>query len=587
MESAKKRLKIGVGSDLFREVVTTYDIVVDKSLLVQEAIDRIDKSMLIIRARRSGKSFGLNMLKTFLEPESEECKEKLKAQNEIEKAEKLKQTKQYNWYDYFNPGEWYKAFSVSQEQKLDLNPKFKNLVCNRDLFIGTKFTTESGEVREIKPLLISTVDSGKYMNYQGKSPVIFLNLSGVSGNSMQEIQGNLRYTMSKLYGEHIYLINYLHAIINNSELDHAHRDEASNFLKKYRDIFRDNAKEATLEEVKGSLNFLVELLYKYHGQKVYILIDEYDRAVNSLLQDFFGNKQTVEQEILIKDTANLISKTICSALSKNNPYVEKLILTGILDTTQKEFGSGCNNMQVYGISSSEFSKHFGFSEQEVKAIVNQCNFEDPNKALTNIKAWYNGYLVPVSDTEYMSVYTPWAVMNYIRRAYEIGSFTPENYWIASGASTILHSIFKKEACLDSEISRKFQNLISQNEIILEFDQRTSLIKQGINNPLQNEKIFSYLLLNAGYLTVKKVEEKYHFFIPNLEVRQEFIDVIKSQMELIKRDHHNTCSKLLDDLHKRQTVTAPPFDHSFYGNEEIAFTLCMVVGDLPTSQESEI
>lgn len=547
----KKRLRIGIGSDLFREVATTYDIIVDKSLFIKEVIDATDKSMLIIRPRRWGKSLGFNMLKNFLEPESEECKAKLQAQQEIEQAEKLKQSKQLHWQDYFNPRTWHNVFFATPELKQKLDLKFSNLVCNRDLFTGTKFTTEFGEVRELNPMQISIIDSGKYMEYQGQAPVIFLNLSGVSGNSMQRIENSLKFTISKLFGDYTYLWGYLHDIAHGNQANAKDKKEAIKLLQKFDKIYDNNAELATLEELEGSINFLVKLLYMYHGQKVYILIDEYDRAVNSLLQDFFSDKQSPEQESLIKDTANLISKTICSALSKNNPHVEKLILTGILDTTQKEFGSGCNNMQVYGISSSKFSKHFGFSEQEVKAIVDQCNFDDTNKALTNIKSWYNGYLVPISETEYMPVYTPWAVMNYIRDAYDSGSFSPENYWTSSGASTILYSIFQKEACLDSALSHKFQDLISQNEIILEFDQRTSLIKQGIGNPLQNEKMFSYLLLNAGYLTVKKVGEKYHFSIPNLEVRQEFVDVIKFQMALINEDHHKICSKLLDDLHKKQ------------------------------------
>ena len=78
---------------------------------------------------------------------------------------------------------------------------------------------------------------------------------------------------------------------------------------------------------------------------------------------YLGKEKTPEKDQLIQSTAKFISDVIC--VSKDNPSLEKMI---------KEFGSGCNNIKVYGISDVRFGKRFGFSEEEVESIVRQFKF---------------------------------------------------------------------------------------------------------------------------------------------------------------------------------------------------------------------
>ncbi len=58
-------------------MVTEYDVFVDKTLFIKEIIDSSEEAILITHPRRWGKTLNLNMLKTFFEPESEECKKSL------------------------------------------------------------------------------------------------------------------------------------------------------------------------------------------------------------------------------------------------------------------------------------------------------------------------------------------------------------------------------------------------------------------------------------------------------------------------------------------------------------------------------
>ena len=73
-ENKNQPLKIALGTDNFKEMVTQYDVYVDKTLFIKEVLDSSEKAMLITYPRRWGKTLNLDMLKTFIEPETEKCK---------------------------------------------------------------------------------------------------------------------------------------------------------------------------------------------------------------------------------------------------------------------------------------------------------------------------------------------------------------------------------------------------------------------------------------------------------------------------------------------------------------------------------
>ena len=162
-----KHLKIAVGTDNFKKMATEYDVFVDKTLFIKEIIDSSEEAILITHPRRWGKTLNLDMLKTFFELESEECKKKqLKIDNYA----------------------WYKPWTYGSDTSFT--------ICNRDIFIGGKFAISSGEKKELNTLKISNIDSGEYMKYQGKYPVIFISLKDVVGNTVGAIEGKLKWLIS-------------------------------------------------------------------------------------------------------------------------------------------------------------------------------------------------------------------------------------------------------------------------------------------------------------------------------------------------------------------------------------------------------
>jgi|APCry1669188879_1035177.scaffolds.fasta_scaffold01194_6 hypothetical protein len=524
-------LKIAVGTDNFKKMATEYDVFVDKTLFIKEIIDSSEEAILITHPRRWGKTLNLDMLKTFFEPESEECEKSLEDKYSTRPDKKT-------W------GEWFSnfiTFNDASKTENNIGKVSPQLLCNKDIFAGGKFTISLGNERSLESLQISSAldNRGNKIidTYQGKYPVVFISLKDVVGNTLEEIKDKLKGAIKSVYKEHRYLENSLKLAI----------DEKQDFQKYINQDY-------TGVNIEESIKFLSTILHKHHGQRVYILVDEYDKPVTHVLETYVLDRD----KELINEIAKLVT-SILSACGKGNEHLEKIILTGIFDTLKKEGNSGFNNVVTRGISDQDFSYNFGFSEQEVKQIVTKFNFQDSDKILNNIKLWYNGYSVPINVGEYMQAYTPWAVMNYISDVSKKGEdFQPENYWTQSGASTILQTLLRNEICENSQLADTFRNLTSNSEasVKLAFDKHLSLFKYDLSVLTGEEKVFSYLLLNSGYLTVKSEfttgATKHTFNIPNFELRQEFADVINAQ---IKHSNCKIYKELLDNLHKKLHVSA--------------------------------
>ena len=73
---------------------------------------------------------------------------------------------------------------------------------------------------------------------------------------------------------------------------------------------------------------------KHYGKKVMLFIDEYDVPIQeAYLRGYYDEMIT------------LIRNLLTSAL-KDNPYVEKVLITGILRVAKESIFSGLNNLEV-------------------------------------------------------------------------------------------------------------------------------------------------------------------------------------------------------------------------------------------------
>ena len=115
------------------------------------------------------------------------------------------------------------------------------------------------------------IENSPLIDEQGKYPVIFLSMKGISSTKFEDALDKIKDKISNLYINYSFLMETL----NEFEID------------KFRDIAKGNSNTAQLE---SSLLFLSKLLYKYYNQKVVVLIDEYDSPIMSAYEKGYYNE---------------------------------------------------------------------------------------------------------------------------------------------------------------------------------------------------------------------------------------------------------------------------------------------------------
>jgi len=78
----------------------------------------------------------------------------------------------------------------------------------------------------------------------------------------------------------------------------------------------------------------------------------------------------------------LIRNLLTSAL-KDNPYVEKSLITGILRVVKESIFSGLNNLEVNTLLRKTFNDKFGFTKNEIRELLSYYKHEDDMQNIKN------------------------------------------------------------------------------------------------------------------------------------------------------------------------------------------------------------
>jgi len=311
------------------------------------------------------------------------------------------------------------------------------------------------------------------MKLQGEYPVVFVSFKGVKYNNFENAMSAIEMLMSEVYKEYRYLM----------ESEIFKEDEKRDFNK----IIN---READVVLLTISIKNLTNYLYKYYNKKVILLIDEYDVPIQeSYMRDYYDKMMS------------LIRNMLSDAL-KDNIYLEKAMITGILRVAKESIFSGLNNLEVNTLLRYRFNDKFGFTEEEVKELSNYYNANDE---FESIKQWYNGYIFGGEI-----IYNPWSVLNYLKNRRE--GFMP--YWINSSSNDLIKKLLLKG---DTNMKLELEELIAGNSISKAIDD--SIVMSEVED--SNENIWSFLLM-CGYLKAIKTENiegilNCELKIPNKEV----------------------------------------------------------------------
>ncbi|MCL1803734.1 MAG: AAA family ATPase [Eubacteriaceae bacterium] len=187
---------------------------------------------------------------------------------------------------------------------------------------------------------------------------------------------------------------------------------------------RMSAKQADENDVKSSIMLMSIALYRRYGKKAIVLIDEYDAPINRAYQMGYYDEM-----------AGLFRGLLSQAL-KSNPYVGFAVLTGILRVSKESVFSGLNNISVYSALDEEFSSHFGFTEEEVAAMLSYYGLEE---RMPDMKEYYDGYRMGGIE-----VYNPWSVVRQCSRMAKNKSAEPKEFWINTASNDLVRDMLKQD-----------------------------------------------------------------------------------------------------------------------------------------------
>ena len=319
--------------------------------------------------------------------------------------------------------------------------------------------------------------NSEYMSEQGKYPVIFISLKDLKGDTWEECLKRLKLFIFDLYAEFEYI-----------------REKMNEWDKRK---FEKVLYEKEDADYIMSLKFLSDSLYKYYGEKVIILIDEYDAPIINAFDKGYYN-----------EAVNFFQTFYSSAL-KTNSSLKYGILTGITRIIKEGIFSGLNNLYVNTILSRDYSEYFGLLESEV---IEMLDYFGMKYKIEEVREWYNGYIFGESE-----VYNPWSIVNYIREK-EIKA-----YWANVSGNTLLENMLNHARESVYEDLKRF----TDGESIEKYISDGTTIK----SLLSNDNEIWQLLLYSGYLTKDRKQKEidvtteytdvYNLRIPNKEIRKYF------------------------------------------------------------------
>ena len=321
----------------------------------------------------------------------------------------------------------------------------------------------------------------KYRKIQGAYPVIFLSFAGIKGNTFELSRKQISDRIIDLYESNRFLL----------KSDCISDTEKARYIS-----FLENPMD---EDISFKLNELSNYLSRYYKKKVIILLDEYDTP----MQEAYVNGYWEE---LVAFTRSLFNSTF-----KTNPYLERAIMTGITRVSKESTFSDLNNLKVITVTSDEYSKCFGFTEEEVFDALDEQELSSEKE---KVKKWYDGFTFGTSK----DVYNPWSIINFLdEKKYK-------TYWADSSSNGLVSQLIQQGSSKTKVI---MEELLEGKSI------KTKLDEQIVFNQLDgsSEAIWS-LLLASGYLKVDYVDfansegnNIYELSLTNFEVKKMFEKMI--------------------------------------------------------------
>lgn len=339
----------------------------------------------------------------------------------------------------------------------------------------------------------------------GKYPVIFLSLKDVAGLTFEEAVDML----VQLIGREAKRFSFLQ---NSPQLSVDEQEQYKSLI-----AIKNGKHWMDKGLLASSLIVLSQLLCQHYGQKVIVLIDEYDVPLDKAFQSGY-----------YREMVSLIRSLFGQAL-KTNSFLQFAVLTGCLRVSKESIFTGLNNFKVHSVDDVRYDEEFGFTDDEVRRLLADYGLSD---RLPEVKEWYDGYKFGNAD-----IYCPWDVMNYVDDLQDNPKLLPKSYWINSSGNDLLKRFIDKA---DSTTRDEIEQLIAGSAVGKRV--RLDLTYDEIDRSIDN--IWS-VLFTTGYLTQAGVSADgiYKLVIPNKEIREVFVLKIQEWFKTVVDSNQASTEKI--------------------------------------------
>lgn len=191
--------------------------------------------------------------------------------------------------------------------------------------------------------------------YMGRFPVISITLKGAVAGNYEAA----RAMLCSVIGQEAMWFSFLE---NSSRLTDREKKQYGQLVNI--DTSGQRGFLMPDEVWENSLLILSGLLRKHYDQKVILLIDKYDVPMDKAHQSGYYDE-------MLSMVRNLLGQAL-----KSNESIQFAVLTGCLRITKENVFTGLNNLKIWTITDNQFDRDFGFSDEEVRELLEFCGFEN-------------------------------------------------------------------------------------------------------------------------------------------------------------------------------------------------------------------
>ncbi len=272
------------------------------------------------------------------------------------------------------------------------------------------------------------------------------------------------------------------------------KSKLEGFLRNYEKTY---GRDITDETPGARFSGLIHRAYEQTGEKVVIILDEYDSAIMRLIDK--------PEEL---EAMRSLLREFYQVLKDEGEYLRFVFITGVTKFSQLSIFSELNNLKQISML-DEYSGVCGITQEELDTVLRPCveeyaqNLEiTVDEAYALLKKNYDGYHFSKKSKD---VYAPFSLLN------ALNDNDATHYWFDNATSS---SLLKHLSRFPITCALNYDGVeVSENEFSI---------------PCENADTPMPLLYQSGYLTIASYDrwaQRYELKIPNNEVRKGLIDCL--------------------------------------------------------------